>query len=176
MCFYFLGFLRLLSDPPISISPLNQPTLNKKKKGKKKMRKKQQEEEQEAAAAKTSPFFENAQVSSITAKGKRKRKSLSSAPASCILPPGHPEAKFPLEGFLPSLLMLRISENFPETRTRVPPDQSSGGLRPAPPKPQPAIFEAQTLIQNRVHRRFGLNIKEEVTLQQSCLAKKITSP
>ena len=38
------------------------------------MRKKQQEEEQEAAAAKTSPFFENAQVSSITAKGKRKRK------------------------------------------------------------------------------------------------------
>ena len=59
MCFYFLGFLRLLSDPPISISPLNQPTLNKKKKKRKKqkMRKKQQEEEQEAAAAKTSLFF-----------------------------------------------------------------------------------------------------------------------
>lgn len=142
------------------------------------MRKKQQEEEQEAAAAKTSLVFENAQVSSIAAKGKRKRKkkSLSSTPASCIPPPGHPEAKFPLEGFLPSLLMLRISENFPETRTGVPPDQSSGGLRPTPPKPQPAIFEAQTLIQNRVHRRFGLNIKEEVTLQQSCLAKKIALP
>lgn len=43
MCFYFLGFLRLLSDPPISISPLNQPTLNKKKK-------KEEAEDEEKAA------------------------------------------------------------------------------------------------------------------------------
>lgn len=38
MCFYFLGFLRLLSDPPISISPLNQPTFNKKRRGKRRRR------------------------------------------------------------------------------------------------------------------------------------------
>lgn len=93
MCFYFLGFLRLLSDPPISISPLNQPTFNTKKKGREKRG-------GGAAAAKTSLFFENTQVSPVAAEGVKILSSGSSLLASP--PPRHPEASFPLDGFLPS--------------------------------------------------------------------------
>lgn len=71
MCFYFLGFLRLLSDPPISISPLNQPTFNKKKR-----RKKEAEEE---TAAQSSLFFLKKLKYLQSLQGE---KILSSAPAS----------------------------------------------------------------------------------------------
>jgi hypothetical protein len=35
------------------------------------------------------------------------------------------------------------------------------------------MYKAQTLTQNHVHRRSGLNIKQ-VTLKQCCLARKMT--
>lgn len=60
---------------------------------------KEEEEEEEAAAAKTSLFFAKAQVSPVAARGKNKIKR---PVLRFSLPPRQPEAKFPLEDFLPS--------------------------------------------------------------------------
>lgn len=145
MCFYFLGFLRLLSDPPISISPLNHPHLTKKKEKKKRRRRWLQQGR--LCFLKKLKYLQSMQ-------GRKKKKILSSAPASL-----HPSSKtsrsqvsparFPpvLTSTAPTLPPLRLSEGFLKSRIRVPSDPSSGRLRQAPPKPQPTIFEAQALIQ-----------------------------